>query len=93
MLQVFAQLAVRGAERDSFDVTGQKEEEDQADASRSEGAYAKPSICKPTRDYVHDAGDLSESSEEDAEDNVPARADVEHEAEKDRFQVSRQSFL
>ena len=84
---------MRDAECDSLDVTGQKEEEDQTDASRSEGAYAKPSVCKTTRDYVHDAWDLSESSEEDAEDNVPARADVEHEAEEDGFQVSRQSFL
>ncbi len=40
---------------------------------------------------MHAAWELSESSEEDVEDNVPATADVEHEAEDEQFQVSRQS--
>ncbi len=91
LLQVFTQLAVHGAECGNFDVTGQKEDEDQPDASKYEGAYARPRVCKTTRDYVHDAWDLSESSEEDAEDSVPATADVEREEEDDEFQVSRQS--
>lgn len=66
---------------------GQNEEEDQPDASQDEGAYAGPSVGKTTRDYVHAAWDLSDSSEEDAEDSVPATADVEYEAEDDEFQV------
>ncbi|KAL0050427.1 hypothetical protein WJX82_011056 [Trebouxia sp. C0006] len=69
---------------------GQIEEEDHPDASKYEGAYA--SVCKATRDYVRDAWDLSDSSEEDAEDNVPARADLEHEAEDDGFQVKRSKY-
>lgn len=81
---------MHGAECGHFDVTGQNEEEDQPDASQDEGAYAGPSVGKTTRDYVHAAWDLSDSSEEDAEDSVPATADVEHEAEDDEFQVSRQ---
>ncbi len=84
--------SVHGDECGNFDVTGQIEEEDHPDASKYEGAYARPSVCKAARDYVRDAWDLSDSSEEDAEDNVPARADLEHEAEDDGFQVSRQSF-
>ena len=83
---------MHGAECGNFDVTGQIEEEDHPDASKYEGAYARPSVCKATRDYVHDAGDFSDSSVEDVEDNAPVRADVEDEAEDDGFQVSRQSF-
>ena len=85
--------SVHGAECGKFNVTGQNEEENQPDASKYEGAYARPSVGKTTRDYVHDAWDLSESSEEDAEDNVPDTAGVEHEAEDDGFQVSKQSSL
>lgn len=66
---------------------GQQEEGDEADASKYEGAYARPRVSKTARDYVHDAWDLSESSEEDAEDNAPARADVEREEEDVEFQV------
>ncbi len=84
--------SAHGAECGNFDGTGENEEEDQPDASKYEGAYARPSICKTTRDYVHDAWDLSASSEEDVEDNVPATTDDEHEAEGGEFQVSRQSF-
>ena len=95
LLQVLTQLAVHGAECGIFDVTGQNEEGDGADASKYEGAYARCSdegVCKAARDYLHDAWDLSESSEEDGEeDKVPATADVEE--EDDGFQVSRQSFL
>ena len=81
---------MHGAECGNFDITGQTEKEDQPDASKREGAYAGPSVGKTTRDYVHAAWDLSDSSEEDAEDSVPATADVEYEAEDDEFQVSRQ---
>jgi len=79
------------AECCNFDVTGHKEEENQPDASKYEGAYARHSVGKTIQDYVHAAWELSESSEEDVEDNVPATADVEHEAEDEQFQVSRQS--
>ncbi len=83
--------SVHGAECGNVGVTGQNGEEPQPDASKYEGAYARPSVGKTTGDYVHDAWDLSESSEEDVEDIAPARAGVEHEAEDDEFQVRRPS--
>ncbi|KAA6422245.1 MAG: hypothetical protein FRX49_07715 [Trebouxia sp. A1-2] len=70
---------------------GQVEEGDDAAANKYEGAYARPSdkgVFETARDYVHDAWDLSESSEEDEEDNVPATAAIEHEEEDDNFQVT-----
>ncbi|KAL0042311.1 hypothetical protein WJX77_008788 [Trebouxia sp. C0004] len=64
---------------------GHKEEGDEPDACKYEAAY-RARVCKSVQDYVNDAWDLSESSE-DGEDNAPARADVECEEEDDEFQV------